>query len=105
MGLLNDKNFEQDIKTGISVVKFASLWNMDSRAFENQFRELSEELSDRAKFIVSDVNANQNLAKQHKISKIPTIMVFVEGVPVARITSATKRLVRETAEYFIKKHS
>ncbi len=103
MGLLNDKSFEQDIKTGISVVKFASLWNVNSRAFEKQFRELSEEFRE-ATFIVSDINANSLLASRYNVSKIPTIIIFVEGVPVARITAVTKRLVRETVEYFVRKY-
>ena len=87
---------------GLAIVKFASLWNVDSRAFEEQFKQLSDEYK-QAKFIVSDVNANQKLAKQEEINKIPTIVVYINGVSVARLTTPTKRQLREAIEYFLKK--
>ncbi len=103
MPLLSDRNFEQDIKTGVSIVKFASLWNMNSRAFEEQFRQLSEEFTGRAKFLVSDVNANHQLAKAASISVIPTIVIYVEGISVARINQPTKRQLRELVSYYLQK--
>jgi len=105
MPLLTDANFERDIKNGVSVVRFISLWSMDSRAFEDQFRELSEDFRGKAKFIVSDINANHLLAKKESITKIPTVMIYVNGAPVAKIADTTKRRLRENVNYFLEKYS
>jgi len=103
MPLLSDSNFEQDIKNGISVVKFYSLWNMECRAFEQQFRELSEDFKGRAKFIVSDINANNVLAKKEGVTRVPTIVIYINGVPVAKVNDLTKRRLRENINYFVKR--
>jgi thioredoxin 1 len=103
MALLDDKNFGQQIKSGVSVVKFYSLWNMESRSLEQPFRELSEEFRGRAKFIVSEINANQILARNEGITKIPTVAIYVNGAPVAKMTHVTKRQLRDNVAYFLKK--
>jgi len=103
MALLDDKNFEQNIKTGVSIVKFHSLWNMDSRALETPFRQLADEFRGRAKFIVSEINANPALARNEEINKIPTIAIYVNGTAIAKLVNVTKRQLREQIEYFIRK--
>lgn len=104
MSLLNDSNFEQVIKSGISVVKFSSLWGIESRAVEQPFRELSEEFKGKARFIVSDINANQLLARKEDITDVPTIQVYVNGVSVTRVNGMTKRSLRETIEQVVRKY-
>lgn len=104
MPLLNDSNFEQNIRSGFSLVNFSSLWNMESRAFEDSLRKLSEEFRGRVKFIVSDVNANSELAKKEGITKIPTMVIYFNGVAVARLNSFTKRQAREALEYVLGKY-
>ena len=104
MSLYPDSNFEQVIKKGIYIVKFASLWNMESRAFEQQFKELSEEFKGKANFINSDVNANQILAKKENINTVPTIVIYVNGVAVKQLTGMTKRSLKEIIDFFIKKY-
>ena len=103
MALLDDRNFERDTKTGISIVKFYSLWSMESRALEVPFRQLSEEFRGRARFIASDINANSVLAKKEGVVKVPTIAIYINGSPVAKITNATKRQLREHISYFVTK--
>jgi len=104
MTLLSDANFERDVKSGISVVRFISLWDTECRIFENQFRELSQEFN-KVKFIVSDINSNYALAKKEGITKVPTVIIYINGVPVARIAgSLTKRRLREQIDYFLQKY-
>lgn len=103
MVLLNDRNFEQDIKSGVSLVKFHSLWNMDSRALDAPFRQVADEFRGKAKFIESEINANPALAKKEGITKIPTVAVYINGITVAKLNNLTKRQLREYASYFIRK--
>ena len=103
MALLSDRNFEQDIRSGISVVKFYSLWSMDCRALEQPFKELSDEFRGKAKFIVSDINENHVLAKKEGITRVPAVAIYINGTSVAKITDLTKRRLREYIEHFVKR--
>jgi thioredoxin 1 len=103
MPVLDDKNFERDVKSGVVVVNFYSLWNMDSRALELPFRQLSDEFRGRAKFMLSEINANAPLAKNEGITKIPTIAIYLNGTPVLRMNNTSKRQLKESIEYFLRK--
>ncbi len=103
MVLLNDRNFEQDIKSGVSIVKFHSLWNTDSRALDASFRQVADEFRGKAKFIESEINANPGLAKKEGITAVPTVAVYINGIAVAKLNNLTKRQLKEQVNYFIQK--
>lgn len=104
MPVLPDKNFSNEIVTGTSIVKFYSLWSYESRMLEDCFKELSDEFRGKAKFIESEVNRNPDLAKKFGVSSIPSIMIFTNGRPTARIEKlCTKRELRNQLERFVKK--
>ncbi len=103
MPILNDKNFERDVAAGISIVKFYSLWSSDSRALEEPYKQLSDEFRGKAKFIESEINSNPEIAKKFGVASIPSIMIFTNGRPTARIEKlCTKRELRNQLEKFIK---
>ena len=103
MAVYDDKNFDSEISKGISVVKFVSLWDSSSRTFEDSFKELSDLFRGKVKFINSDVQSNPVLANKQGITRIPSIVVYVNGKPAARMGNVTKRFLREQIEYFLKK--
>ena len=102
MPIITDKHFENDIKQGITIVKFHSLWDSSCRAFEGAFRQLAEEFKGRARFMESDINANPDLAEDMEIRKIPTVIVFVNGKKIAKIESiSSKRYLKEMLDSYI----
>jgi len=103
MAVLDDRNFEIEIKNGVSVVKFFSLWDSSSRIIEEPFKQLSDDFRGRAKFIASDINANQTLAQKQAITKVPTVIIYINGRQTARITDISKRTLREKIDYFVRK--
>lgn len=104
MPILSDKHFENDIKQGITVVKFYSLWDSSCRAFEDVFKQLAEEFKGRARFMESDINANPELAEDMGIRKVPTLIVFVNGKQIAKIENiSSKRYLKEMFENYINK--
>lgn len=101
MPVFSDKNFVNDTASGVAVVKFFSLWNYDSRTLEDPFKEISEEFKGKAKFLESDVNGNPDLAKKYRVTTIPSIMVFIDGKPIAKIERVhSKRFLKEQLEKF-----
>ena len=103
MAVMDDRNFDIDIKNGVSVVKFFSLWNSSSRTLEQPFKELSEEFRGKVKFLASEINSNPILSEKQVITKVPTIIIYVNGRQAARMSDVSKRLLREKIEYFVKK--
>ncbi|MBW3022831.1 thioredoxin family protein [Candidatus Woesearchaeota archaeon] len=103
MPVLDDRNFESDIQTGVAVVRFASLWDSSSRILEEPFRELSEEFRGKAKFICSDINASPHIAEKQAVTKVPMVIIYFNGKQAARITDVSKRRMREQLEYFLVK--
>ena len=103
MPVLDDKNFDIDIKNGVSVVEFFSFWDSGSRVFEDSFKALSDEFRGKAKFIASEINANPILAQKQGVTRVPTVLVYVNGKPVAKVIDLSKRLLKEKIDYFVKK--
>jgi len=91
------------VNRGISVVKFISLWDSSSRNFEDSFRELSDEFREKARFISSDLHSNPVLAQKQGITKIPSIVIYVNGKQAAKMGNVTKRFLKEQIQYFLKK--
>ena len=103
MAVIEDKNFDSEIKNGVAVVKFVSLWDSSSRVMEDPFRELSDEFRGKARFISSDVQSNPVLANKQGIIKIPSVVIYVNGKPAARMGNVTKRFLKEQLESLLKK--
>ncbi len=106
MPVYNDKNIEQEVAINpVSVVKFCSRWDAACRSMEDPFKQISDEVR-AAKFYECDINANQQFASAHKITKVPTTMIFIKGKPTAKVEGFnTKRSLREQIEYIIKKYT
>jgi thioredoxin 1 len=103
MPVHDDTNFANDVSKGISVVKFISLWDSSSRTFEDSFRELSDEFRGKVNFLSSDLHSNPLLAQKQGITKIPSVVIYVNGKQAAKMGNVTKRFLREQIQYFIKK--
>ena len=92
----NDKDFN-DIVLGskIAVVDFWAPWCGPCQAFGPILEEFSNEVSD---VVVAKVNVDEcpDLARAYKISSIPSIILFVDGV-------ATKLLVGLQSKDALKK--
>ncbi len=105
MAVLDDREFERMMKDSVPlVVKFFSMWDSRSRALEEGYQALSDELSKKARFMQSNINVNPDLAEKMLVTKIPTVIVFKNGEMIAKIASiASKRALKEQIENVISK--
>ncbi len=105
MAVYSDTTVDKDITSQtITALKFFSRWDQKSRMFEETFSELSNHFEDKAKFIESEVNANQLLAKRFNIQKVPTLCLFCRGKMIGRIEDVPpKRILREEIERYIRR--
>ena len=79
MEILNEKNFNETIKNGITVVDFFASWCGPCRMMAPILEEIQEELGDSVKICKVDVDESEELARKYGVMMIPTIIIFENG--------------------------
>lgn len=68
------------------VVEFGAEWCHPCKTLEPILKELSREWSGKATLVQVNVDDAQNLVQKYSIFSVPTILMFVKGQPVERLT-------------------
>lgn len=76
---INEAQFEDETKKGLTVVDFFATWCGPCRMM-GQILEEVEETNPEIKIVKIDVDENPNLARKFGIMSIPTIIVMKDGV-------------------------
>lgn len=77
------------IDSGIYAVKFGAEWCGPCKTINIQLEKMKQEF-ETITFISIDVDDNPELAKEYKISSLPTVILFRDGQVVDRFTGAVK---------------
>ena len=99
---LTKKNFEREIKKGIVLVDFWSLWCQPCMMLKPIYKELSDEIRG-IKFCSVDTQTNGELAMEYHITGIPCIISFKDGMEIDRIIGLMPKDVLKKAIEEIKK--
>lgn len=75
---INEAQFEDETKQGLTVVDFFATWCGPCRMM-GQILEEVEETNPEIKIVKIDVDENPNLARKFGIMSIPTIIVMKDG--------------------------
>lgn len=73
-------------KQPLAVVDFAATWCGPCKMLAPVFSELSEEMAETVKFYHVDVDENTALSEEYGILSVPSIFVFKNGEPNARLS-------------------
>jgi thioredoxin 1 len=68
------------------LVDFTAVWCGPCKLLEPVVKELAAEWDGRARVVKLDVDNNVSIAMQYQVMGVPTLMLFVEGEPVERLT-------------------
>ena len=79
MKVLNEKDFEENVKSGISIVDFYATWCMPCRMFADILEDINEEIGDKINIFKVDVDESENLARKFGIMSIPTVVIMRDG--------------------------
>lgn len=79
MKIVEEKDFENEIKEGVCLVDFFASWCGPCRIMGNILEDIAEELGDKAKVFKVDVNNAEKISRSFGIMSIPTLIIFKNG--------------------------
>ncbi|MBX7058270.1 MAG: thioredoxin [Leptospirales bacterium] len=82
---VTDQTFPMDVGPGLVLVDFWAEWCAPCRMVAPIVEELSNEVPE-VSFAKVNVDENQMIAQQQRITHLPTLVLFKDGQPVDRVT-------------------
>lgn len=76
---LNDANFQETIKEGVTLVDFWAVWCAPCRIQGPIVENVAKEMGNKATVAKLDVDKNKATSAQYGIRNIPTLIIFKEG--------------------------
>lgn len=70
---------------GVVVVDFFATWCGPCKMLAPVLKGVSEKMGEKAKIFKVDIDENGNLANKYRISAVPTMIIFKDGVPVDQL--------------------
>jgi thioredoxin 1 len=86
-------NYEETVGNGVTLVDFNAPWCAPCRAMAPVIDRLEKDLGDKVKFVGINIDENQEIAREHGIQSIPTLIVYKEGSELNRMIG-----LRDTTE-------
>jgi thioredoxin len=85
---LNETAFETEVlKSTIPVmVDFTAVWCGPCKMLDPVVSQLSQEWEGKVKIVKLDVDDNSTIAMEYGIMGVPTLILFVNGKPVQRLS-------------------
>jgi thioredoxin 1 len=68
------------------LVDFTAVWCGPCKMLDPVVTELAQDWDGKAKVTKLDVDHNPNIAMQYQVMGVPTLMLFVDGQPIERVT-------------------
>ena len=84
MKIINQSDFENEIKKGVVLVDFFATWCGPCRMMGAILEEVDKEIEGKAKIVKIDVDQNQDLARRFEVMSIPTLILFKNGQMVEK---------------------
>jgi len=81
---LNDKIFQAEVKSGVTLVDFWAAWCMPCKMMAPVLNETAEALGSTAKIGKLDVDSNQASSAKYGVRSIPTLILFKNGKEINR---------------------
>jgi len=76
---LTDSNFEETIKTGVTLVDFWAPWCAPCMMQGPICEQVADKISEKAKVAKCNVDDGPQTATQYGIHSIPTLIIFKDG--------------------------
>ena len=83
-----DETFEKEViqSKGAVLLDFGAEWCHPCKQLDPIVEELAQEWKDSVKVLALDIDANVKTTMQMGVMSVPTLILFLDGQPVERIT-------------------
>lgn len=90
---LTESTFDELVSTAETpvLVDFWAEWCGPCKAIAPILEEIADEQDGKLKIAKVDVDSNQQLALNHQVMSIPTLIVFQDGQPTKRLVGAKSK--------------
>ena len=100
---VSTSTFQQEVLEASlpTLVDFTAVWCGPCKMLDPVVEKIADEWDGQMKFVKLDVDENPELAMQFQVMGVPTLMLFVDGSPVERVTGykPKDRLMKQFSRY------
>ena len=82
---LNNENFEEETKSGVTLVDFFAEWCGPCRMMTPVLGEVEEELKGKATIAKLDIDHSSAIAAKFQVTSVPTLVLFKDGKEIDRL--------------------
>lgn len=87
---VTDSNFEEITKEGVTIIDYFAEWCGPCKMLTPVLQKVAEELKGQVKFGKLDIDKNHMTAQNHKVTSVPTLILFKDGQEVNRLIGLQK---------------
>lgn len=89
--LLNESTFDENIKSGVTLVDFWAPWCKPCKMQGPIIEEVSKEMQGKANICKLDIDESNSIARKYGIQSIPTLLIFKDGALVGSFVGVTNK--------------
>ena len=82
---LNEEQFKEKIKTGVTLVDFYADWCGPCRMLTPVLETVAKDLQGKVTIAKVDIDQNQRVAGTYQVTSVPTMIVFKDGKEMNRL--------------------
>lgn len=94
--ILTGQNFQNQVKTGVTVVDFWAAWCMPCKMMVPVLNSVADELKGNNSIGKLNIEEHQDVAAKYKVRSIPTLIMFKNGKEINRFVGV------KTKDFLIK---
>ncbi|HEX9617342.1 MAG TPA: thioredoxin [Anaerolineales bacterium] len=85
---VNEDNYQDEVLSASQpvLVDFSAVWCSPCKMLDPIVEQLAQEWNGKVKVVKLDVDHNPNIAMEYQVMGVPTLMLFVSGEPLERMT-------------------
>ncbi len=95
------EEFQEVVKSGTVIIDFFATWCGPCKMMGPNFEAADQEMNGAATFLKVDIDELQELAVEHGVQSVPTLVIFKDGELVDRVIGVVSKdvLVEKVKNY------